>query len=272
MIGSSRYRQFKVGAALAAAILAGLAPLAGQDFFEIVDVPLVEVDVLVTDGQGRPALDLSREAFSLRVDGEEQEIAFFVGPRRTDSDGALEARSLPAHLAILFDNSRVERQVRNLVIDDFREVLREDPSDLQQIMVATVGLEGLGIQQEFTDDPEKIDAALERVAATVASDVHLFEYESLLTEIQKLAGARDPTLRDSPSQTATLVSRIIAFSERSRSDSRKIASQIFQLADGLDGLPGQRSILYIGGAVSVSPGEALLTALKRFPASADTTR
>ena len=242
--------------------LAAVTPAAGQDFFEIVDVPLVEVDVMVTDTGGRPVRDLPKEAFTLLVDGKEQEVSFFAAPQSFESASAIEAGSLPAYLVILFDNNSVERQNRNAVIEDYREFLSEHSSVLQQIMVATVSLTGLEVQQEFTNESERTDAALERVAATVARDVRASEYASLLRDIQKLAGARDPTTRNSASQTATLVSRIIAFAERARQHRQQIASYIWQLTQALAGLPGQRSILYIGGGVSVSPGESLLTALK----------
>ncbi len=193
---------------------------------------------------------------------QEQEVSFFAAPQRPDPAGVIEAGSLPAYLVILFDNTGVERQSRNTVIEDYREFLREHSSALQQIMVATVSPAGLEVQQEFTNEVERTDAALERVAGTVARDLRAAEYASLLMEIQKLAGARDPTTRDSASQTATLVSRIVAFSERARQHRQQIASHIWQLTQAQAGLPGQRSILYIGGGVSVSPGESLLTALK----------
>ena len=245
-----------------AASLAAVPRVSAQDFFEIVDVPLVEVDVAVTDAQGRPVDDLSQDAFTLLVDGEEQEISFFASPSGIDLGGTNETGSLPAHLVILFDNNSVERQNRNVIIEDFREYLLEDPNEFQQIMVATLSQAGLEIQQEFTNDPARTDAALERVAGTVARDASVAEYEALLMDIQKLAGARDPTLRDSVSQTSTLVSRIIGFSDRARQDAAQVVSHIWELTQGLDGLPGRRSIVYVGGAVSVSPGESLLTALK----------
>lgn len=238
------------------------SPTLAQDFFEIVDVPLVEVDVLVTDAQGRPVTDLSREDFAVRVDGEEQEIPFFSAPPGPDFDGSPESGTFPAYLVILFDNNSAASQTRNAVIEDYREFLRENSSRHQQIMVASVGLAGLEVQQEFTNDLDRTDAALERVAATVARDVRAAEYASLLTDIQKLAGARDPTRRDSASQAATLVSRIIAFSERAREHRESIAGYLLELTQATAGLQGQRSILYIGGGVSASPGESLLTALK----------
>ena len=60
--------------------LAGSATLGAQPnqtFIDTVDVQVVEVDVVVTDGKGRPVQGLKREDFELHVDGEPVEISSF---------------------------------------------------------------------------------------------------------------------------------------------------------------------------------------------------
>jgi hypothetical protein len=51
-----------------------VSPAEAQDYFDIVDVPLADVDVVVTDRRGRPVTDLDREDFRVLVDGQEQAI------------------------------------------------------------------------------------------------------------------------------------------------------------------------------------------------------
>ena len=60
--------------------LAGSATLGAQPnqpFVDSVDVQVVEVDVVVTDGKGRPVQGLKRQDFELHVDGEPVEISSF---------------------------------------------------------------------------------------------------------------------------------------------------------------------------------------------------
>ena len=60
--------------------LAGSATLAAQPnqtFIDTVDVQVVEVDVVVTDGKGRPVKGLAREDFELYVDGQPVAITNF---------------------------------------------------------------------------------------------------------------------------------------------------------------------------------------------------
>ena len=60
--------------------LAGSATLPAQPsqtFIDTIDVQVVEVDVVVTDGKGRPINGLKREDFELYVDGEPVEITNF---------------------------------------------------------------------------------------------------------------------------------------------------------------------------------------------------
>ena len=43
-----------IRAALALTLVPWVSPAEAQDYFDIVDVPLVDVDVVVTDRRGRP--------------------------------------------------------------------------------------------------------------------------------------------------------------------------------------------------------------------------
>ena len=84
---------------LAVAVLtAGFAvlalPLAAQDdsslFFDTVDVHVVNVEVVVTDKDGKPAVGLARDDFEVYEDGKRVEVAnfFAVEGRRTVLAGA----------------------------------------------------------------------------------------------------------------------------------------------------------------------------------------
>ncbi|MCJ7755730.1 MAG: hypothetical protein MUP13_14310, partial [Thermoanaerobaculales bacterium] len=54
------------------------APVGGLEFIDEVRVTVVNVDVFVRDGKGRPVDDLGRDDFRLLQDGKEVEISNFA--------------------------------------------------------------------------------------------------------------------------------------------------------------------------------------------------
>jgi len=241
-------------------IAAPVAPVSGQDFFELVDVPLVDVEVIVTDRRDRQVNDLAVEDFKLFIDGQEQEIAFFSAPQLPgEVSGAVPE---PTHLVILFDNNGVATRERNRLIDDLRRLVAQDLNPQLQTMVASAGLSGVEIHQELTDDRALVGSALAEVAETMTRDRHVADYESLMLEIQRLSGVRDPTQRQLRMRATTLVSQIQAFSDQARQEAEITGGHLWQLVEALAGLPGRKAILLIGGAMSISPGEALFSALR----------
>ncbi len=70
----------KILAPLAAAVLLVTPLAAGDDpslFFDTVDVYVVNVEVIVTDKDGKPATGLTRDDFEIYEDGEPVEVANF---------------------------------------------------------------------------------------------------------------------------------------------------------------------------------------------------
>jgi VWFA-related protein len=245
---------------LAAGLFVGPPTLAAQSYFETVDVPLVNLDVVVTDRRNRPVTDLQVEDFRVLVDGRHQDVAFFSAP---DAPSTTEELSRdPGFLVILFDNNGIEAQERNAIIEQLRQYVAQDLNPDIQLMVASAGISGLEIHQELTHDVHRVDSALAHVAQTATRDRHVADYASLLLEIQRLSGARDPTLRQLRTRAMTLVGQIQAFSDQARQEAEITGSHLWQLVDALAGLPGRRAILFVGGAMSLNPGEALFSALR----------
>jgi Ca-activated chloride channel family protein len=69
-------------------------PLNASDLGERIDVRLIQLAVVVTDAGGKPVPSLPKEAFAVRQDGQEQEIAAFEN-----------AGELPLTLALAIDSS-----------------------------------------------------------------------------------------------------------------------------------------------------------------------
>ncbi|HEX6204150.1 MAG TPA: hypothetical protein VF100_14210, partial [Thermoanaerobaculia bacterium] len=86
-------RRALAAAALAAAALLALPALLGAQtpqaepppvFVERIDVNVINVEVFVTDGQGRPVTGLTRDDFEIRHDGRPVEVSNFFTVSRRD--------------------------------------------------------------------------------------------------------------------------------------------------------------------------------------------
>ncbi|HKR59889.1 MAG TPA: VWA domain-containing protein [Pyrinomonadaceae bacterium] len=122
-----------------------------------IDTDLVSVDVSVSDNEGRPVRNLSKDDFKLFADGHEQPLSFFQVERRAGP---------PRPLAIVFavdisGSMTTDEMVR------LREALRAFSSNVaDQQAVYAVMVFGMNVKtlQRFTTEASKLDRALERVA------------------------------------------------------------------------------------------------------------
>ena len=144
-------------------------------FFEEVDVHLVNIDVVVTDKQGRPISGLEREDFVLRVDGEEVELVNFfevTGSSGTAPDPqpiAADATSEPAigpaqplQRVIVVDNRNIRPENRKLLFEKLRQHLAADSPPEGETMLVTLGRK-LEIAVPPTADSGRIIAALDEL-------------------------------------------------------------------------------------------------------------
>jgi len=149
-------------------------------------VSLVLIDVVVTDKKGRSLDDLRPGEFTLKVDGDVQPIESVefrfsgetvppppatpssVSPPKAEGKSAVAALRPPIaytrHFVLFLDGLNSERGLRAEVIGAARRFLQTGFGHGDQVMVATQG-RGLKIVQGFTDDPEKIRAALDSIQA-----------------------------------------------------------------------------------------------------------
>ena len=153
-----------------------------------ISVTLVQVDVAVTDGKGRPVSDLKPEDFELFEDGRRQQITNFshVSPRPAPPPETAPTRkpaekNVPAPPARLRPN-QIDRTVA-LVVDDLtltvesspfvRQALKKfvdeqmQPGDLVAIIRTGAGM---GALQMFTADKRILYAAIECVRWSPSSN------------------------------------------------------------------------------------------------------
>jgi len=122
-----------------------------------IDTDLVSVDVSVTDLEGRPVRNLTKQDFRLFADGQEQQLSFFQVERRTGP-----ARPLAIVFAVDISGSMTTDEMLRL-----RTALRAFSSNVadQQAVYAVMAF-GMNVKtlQRFTTEASKLDRALERMA------------------------------------------------------------------------------------------------------------
>src|SRR5581483_5092773 len=172
-------------------------PPAPTDVVKI-GVTLVQVDVTVTDKQGRTVSDLRPEDFEVLQDGRPQPITNFsyvtaqpppeAMPKVADKSATNTAVAPPARLK----PERIHRTIA-LVVDDLtlqfgsmalvRQALKKfvdeqmQPGDLVAIVRTAAGM---GALQQFTNDKRQLYAAIERVRWSPAHGT-LYTFEPVTT-------------------------------------------------------------------------------------------
>src|SRR5262245_41802569 len=118
-----------------------------------VDVGLVNVFATVTDDKGRYVADLAPEDLIVEEDGQVQQISHFD-----------QSNDLPVSVGILLDTSgSMERKIATATksVERFIRTIHED----DDIFLMTFSNQP-NLRQDFTDDREKLAAALRRVVVS----------------------------------------------------------------------------------------------------------
>lgn len=243
-----------------AAILAGLTPPAAAQVSELIEVRVVNVDARVSDRKGRPVTGLERDDFKVLVDGEAVEVVNFyaIDPAAAPESGTPQGPgALPLHLAILVDSSSVEARARNEALDRIRDFLRAHIGPNTQVMLASSPLEA-ATDRAFTARLDLVEEGFDAIAATAVQDRRSAEFQEILQDIGTSLAASNASVRG---RVHTLEARIRAFSAEISRDTARTAADLRRLVSVLAGLPGRKAILYLGGGLSLHPGEALSGAL-----------
>ncbi len=282
MVESGVVRTLKSSTALTALAIAviGLGSPAAARVSELIEVRVVNVDVTVNDRKGRPVAGLERADFEVQVDGKAVEIVNFYAVEPASSPRGGAGTTLPAidttppetgtaparplQLAILVDSSNVEAHARNEALERMRDFLRAHLRAGAQVMLAAprrgANAGTVAPYNVFTDRLDLVERGLDELAATPAQDRRLAEFREILQDIGVSLAASSASVRG---RVRSLEARIRAFSAEASRGTARTAADLRRLVDRLAGLPGRKAILYLGGGLSLRPGEALSGALNQ---------
>ena len=132
----------------------------GEDEVVRVDTDLVHVDVTVTDAAGNPVRNLRAEDFKLYDDGEERPISFFQVARRGG-----QPRPVAVVFAVDVSGSMSPEEMARLggALRAFADRLADHEAVFAVMSFGT----DVKVQQQFTDDPRKLERAAEKLGRDV---------------------------------------------------------------------------------------------------------
>ncbi|MCG6949936.1 MAG: VWA domain-containing protein [Acidobacteria bacterium] len=256
-----------------AAVVAGVAAQdAGEPmatFFAPLEVPLVSVDVYVSDRDGRPVPGLTIEDFELVEDGDSVMISHFYaapGVASPDQDsgevvdsGLTPSPSQDLYLVIFFDDTNLGRGRRQAAVEHLRTFLAGDlPQDLKVMLVRYDGR--IHVDRGFTEETDEVITALEAIkdAASLSREI---DEKMLIREIETSVTGASVAGRTSPHDLEragrSSYQAINSYVDQTVHRSRTSIENQKRLIRSLSGLNGRKALLLVSDGVEARPGEGL---------------
>ena len=250
-------------------------------FFAPVDVPLVSVEVYVSDRSGHPVRGLTLDDFEIFEDGKKVEIShFYASPgvsaapqeegeqqeeqevETSDVDFVEAGPAQDLYLVIYFDDTNLYRGRRQAAIEYLGDFLSAElPADLKVMLVRYDGRNH--IEQGFTEETDEVLAALETIR-DAASLSRRIDETMLVREIELAAavGANsgDMSMDVLEQSGRTLWQSIETFADQTVHRTRTSIENEKRIISSLSGLNGRKAILLVTDGVEARPGEALYAA------------
>lgn len=228
---------------------------------ESIDVQVVNLEVFVTDKSGQRVTGLTREDFQVLEDGRPAEVSNFFA----EGGATVETGEQRLQLAIVIDDRSLGSQPRSRLLKALREevVPRLRPQDL--VLVATYAGSAVEVLQGLTADKGLLLAALDRAEkSTPHGGEGMDEARRLIQEIDQ-AHVPDGELKTNLDeiQARSVYDGIRVYSQQQYDKTRRVLAALTDFVDALAGLPGRKSLLYVGGGLSLRPGEPLFRAWEK---------
>lgn len=247
-------------------------PSAGPEFFESIDVNVVNVDVYVTDKKGNRITGLTRDDFELFEDKKPVQITNFYAVEEgrsvtpagessgEEAEAAPELGGLPSdaevpedqrlHLVVYIDNFNLKVFDRNRVFAGLREFLRTQLTRGDRVMLMTYDRES-HVRRPFTTDPTTIASAL-------------FEIEKMSAMGNSAEKDRADILReiDDAEDANYAILRVRSYAESVFNDLTFSLNAIKETVSSLAGLPGRKAVLYVSSGIPLVAAEDVFHAIQ----------
>ncbi|HEV2844462.1 MAG TPA: VWA domain-containing protein, partial [Thermoanaerobaculia bacterium] len=251
-------------------------PVPAPPFAESIDVEVVNVEVQVTDREGRRVPGLDRGDFELFVDGRPVEIVNFaevaegstVAPKEPlpsapqeslpappgEAAPAAPSEPEPLSLVIYVDNDNLRPFRRNRALQQLGEVLDGMLGPRDRTMLVT--REGsLHVRRPLSPGKESLAADLKKLERLATRGVQQDSYPRQTFEtIHEFACDREAEAHEAARSYARIVTDEV----------KQTLNSLENLIESLAGIEGRKAVLYVSDGIPLRPGEdafALLGAL-----------
>ena len=250
-------------------------------FFGSVDVSVVNLEVFVSDSDGRPVTDLTIDDFELLVDGEPVAIQDLYTVTGNTTESAADTASEPLqgalpteqqlYVVVVIDNSSIQITSRNRVIRHLEELMTNHFGGDDQVMLLTMS-PGLKIRHSFNQPFSDLSDVLDTVASEIGGTGQFeVERKSIVSEIKRASAApmqnqsglgpiQNLQQDDQVLRAESILNRIRSYAQWRYDTIRLGYKRLIALLDSLSGLPGRKALLYVGEGSSVRVGQPLYEA------------
>lgn len=232
-----------------------------EKFVEEIEVRVVNIDVVVTDAQGKPLTNLTRDDFEMVEKGKPVEVSYFSRiseGRLQDESGAVDdqAPRSPVIWAVYLDQTNIKPARRNQALRQLRAFLDGVMRNGDRAIVASY------------------DGLVFRVRTGVTADraFLLQTLETLQKERVHLgpAAVQEPFLRSQiehvidPYEEGLVISRDInTVVDAEAMRTRNAIAGMGSLLDVLAGVDGRTAIVYVGAGFNTLPGLGITEVFRR---------
>ncbi len=253
---------------------------AATTFLGSIDVNLVNLEVFVTNKQGRPLTDLAAGDFQVFEDGKKMKITNFLhvgAPAEAPAEGAAPVTAMegqapasgePGRMVILVDNLTVNPQNRRLILGEVRKFIEDQLQSGSEVMIASY--EGhLRIRQGFTRERHRLlwhlDALEQLSPLGVLRETERLSVlrEGLLTlqEIQRTIGS-DTRGNESARYLSNYARQVDIHADRVRGEVQGVLFAVSHLVNALAAYPGRKALVYVSDGLPMRPGDELYFAMQ----------
>ncbi len=270
---------FLVVAVPVLAVTVGAQPDPDSIFVDRVDVNVINVEVFVTDKNGRRVTDLGPDDFEILEDGRRVEISNFYAVAQSDRveqdldrdrellrserPGSSRHRELPEdqqlNLLVYIDHFNLHQTSQKRVLDDLEGFLEDRVGQGDNVMLVGYNRK-VEVVQEFTRDRRRVADGIARLRKT-ATYAQLDDAERLRTMRQMLPVPQTTLVGNSPrlpgDDESAAYQILRSYVQKVRSDLRYSTRALERVARSLAGLPGRKAILYVSDGLPKRPGESV---------------
>ncbi len=259
----------------------GSGAVGGLGFVDEVAVTVVNVDVYVRDGKGRPVSGLEVTDFKVSQDGLEMPVSNFaeldreviehlfansavesvLPPRPAEEEEVSDGPEVrPMFMVLYVDNENMDPLHRNRVLRRVREFVTENLNPPVQMMVASYE-RSLKVVQGFTDDSGAINGALTKLHKVSGGRADRDSDRREILERMQEETAQETRHEGKENQRAIQQryrQQIMAFAEEEANNVSFALEAIKESMAMISGLEGRKAMVYISSGLPMSPGIGLM--------------